>query len=191
MVLIRNQSFVLLCFGFYFISTEKLAADETCDDLYYYCESMGTCLGEMGTIPCDETCGTWNYYFYCPNLDQCFNPLEKWVCDGACIDMPPDAGTHKPCNNETCAHYWFHLCEAEGLCVGHGIPCNGVCWEEETFLCDSPSDYCNLFSDINDLKFDCYDRSDETLFTEWEVTTANNEMFLKLEETLDPDSNTE
>ena len=182
----------LFCFSSFFVCSEKTYSSETCmssnpDEFLYYCEALDMCLDEMGSTPCNGTCGTWDWYIYCEEFGQCFDPWEMWLCDGVCIEPPPETGTHKPCSDGTCAHEWFHFCEAENLCVNRGIPCDGVCWENDTFLCDAPTEYCNLLSDINDLKYDCYDRTDETFSTDWEISLNQIDAFLLLEEAIDLD----
>ena len=176
----------LASLGFLLFSGEILATEETCDEHFYYCESLGSCLFEFGSTACDGECGTWDWFIYCPSEAQCFDPEEKWLCNGECRDAPPMTGTHTPCNG-TCGHPWFHLCEGGDVCANLGVPCEGVCWEENTVLCDER--YCNHVDDVDDSKFDCYDRSDETLTTEWEISQEKNNKFLQLEEAVDTEFN--
>ena len=174
---------ILFHFSSLFVSTSFLATDEPCDELYYYCESLGYCLDEFGSTPCNGTCGTFDYYVYCPNYDLCLDPETIWLCNDECREKPPLGGKHESCNGE-CGWPWFLYCEEEDMCLGAGIPCGGICYEEETVLCDQQ--YCNVFDDVNDFKFDCYDRTDETIVKEeWEVTSEKITKFMQLTEMQD------
>ena len=125
-----------------------------------------------------------DWYIYCPNFDQCFDPDEKWLCNGECLENP-SSDFHTPCNG-TCNWPYYYFCEEEERCYRPGIPCAGVCLEKDEVLCDAQ--YCNHYRDIDDFKFDCYDRSDETdIKEEFEISLDKNNLFLQLTETLDPD----